>query len=50
MSRSKAKKILNVEDFKEEMKDVWSATVGQSTLDEGSCGLQTCGRNQNFNW
>ncbi len=34
MSRSKAKKILNVEDFKEEMKDVWSATVGQSTLDE----------------
>lgn len=34
MSRSKAKATLNVEDFKEEMKNVWSATVGQSTLDE----------------
>ena len=34
MSRSKAKQLLNVEDFKEEMKDVWSATVNQSTLDE----------------
>ena len=34
MSRSKAKQTLNVEDFKEEMKDVWSATVNRSTLDE----------------
>jgi len=34
MSRSTAKKTLNVEDFKETMKDIWSASVNESTLDE----------------
>lgn len=34
MSRSRARKELNVEDFKETMKDVWSASVGANTLDE----------------
>lgn len=34
MSRSRARKELNVEDFKETMKDVWSASVNTSTLDE----------------
>jgi tRNA-splicing ligase RtcB len=36
MSRSQAKKKLNVEDFKEQMKKagVWSSSVGRSTLDE----------------
>ncbi|MFE8095536.1 RtcB family protein, partial [Bacillus toyonensis] len=34
MSRSKAKEQLSLTDFEETMKDVWSTSVGQSTLDE----------------
>jgi tRNA-splicing ligase RtcB (3'-phosphate/5'-hydroxy nucleic acid ligase) len=34
MSRSRAKRELSVEDFKDTMKDVWSASVNESTLDE----------------
>lgn len=34
LSRSQAKAALDVEDFKETMKDVYSSTVGLSTLDE----------------
>lgn len=34
MSRSQAKKELNVEEFKEAMKDVYSTTVDESTIDE----------------
>ena len=34
MSRRAAKDTLSLEDFKEEMKGIWSASVGQSTLDE----------------
>jgi RNA-splicing ligase RtcB len=34
LSRSQAKQQLNVEDFKNDMKNVYSTTVGQETLDE----------------
>ena len=34
MSRSQAKKILNVEEFKQQMKEVFSTSVGIGTLDE----------------
>ena len=34
MSRSKAKENLNLEEFIETMKDVYSSTVNKSTLDE----------------
>ncbi len=34
MSRSQAKKRLNVDEFKNTMKDVWTTSVGESTLDE----------------
>ena len=34
MSRSQAKKVLNISDFKSEMKNVYSSTVNESTLDE----------------
>jgi len=34
MSRMKAKKELNLADFKAEMKGIWSSTVNKSTLDE----------------
>ncbi len=34
MSRSKAKKEVSLEDYKEIMKDVWSTCIGKSTLDE----------------
>jgi RNA-splicing ligase RtcB len=34
LSRSKAKATLSTEDFKEDMKNVFSTSVGQSTLDE----------------
>lgn len=34
MSRSKAKELINLEEFQETMKDVWSTSVVQSTLDE----------------
>lgn len=34
MSRSKAKAAVNIDDFKETMKDVWSTSVTESTLDE----------------
>ena len=34
MSRSQAKQLLKLEDYKEIMKDVYSSTVTQSTLDE----------------
>ncbi len=34
MSRSKAKELVALEEFKESMKDVWTSSVGQSTLDE----------------
>ena len=34
MSRNKAKELLNIDDFKSTMKDVYSTTVNESTLDE----------------
>lgn len=34
MSRSKAKELVSIDEFKETMKDVWSTSVNQSTLDE----------------
>ena len=34
MSRSKAKELLSIDDFKSTMKDVYSTTVNESTLDE----------------
>lgn len=34
MSRSKAKENLNLDEFKEQMKDVYSSSVGKSTIDE----------------
>ena len=34
LSRSKAKELLNIEDFKDTMKDVYSSSVCDSTLDE----------------
>jgi len=34
MSRSKARKTLSVNEFKQTMKDVWSTSVGRGTLDE----------------
>lgn len=34
MSRSKAKETLNLSDFKDTMKDVWTSSVGKETLDE----------------
>ena len=34
MSRRAAKDTLSLEEFKEEMSGIWSASVGQSTLDE----------------
>lgn len=34
MSRSKAKKTIQLEDYKETMKDVWSSCVTQKTIDE----------------
>jgi RNA-splicing ligase RtcB len=33
-SRSKAKEIINIDDFKDSMKDVYSSSVSESTLDE----------------
>ena len=34
MSRSKAKELLSVDEFKDTMRNVWTSTVNQSTLDE----------------
>jgi tRNA-splicing ligase RtcB len=34
MSRKKAKENISLDNFKTQMKDVWSTTVGESTLDE----------------
>ena len=34
LSRGRAKEQLNVEDFKEDMKDVWTSCVSKDTLDE----------------
>lgn len=34
MSRGQAKKKLSLDNFKDQMKDVWSTTVNESTLDE----------------
>lgn len=34
LSRGKAKELISLEDFKETMKDVWSSSVSQGTLDE----------------
>lgn len=34
MSRSKAKEVINLEDYKKAMKDIWSSSVKESTLDE----------------
>lgn len=34
MSRGKAKEIVSLDEFKESMKDVWSTSVKESTLDE----------------
>lgn len=34
MSRKKAKELLNLEDFQNTMKSVWTTSVAESTLDE----------------
>jgi Uncharacterized conserved protein len=34
LSRSKAKEVLNIEDFEDTMKNVWTSSVDRSTLDE----------------
>ncbi|CAH2213260.1 RtcB family protein [Tepidibacter aestuarii] len=34
MSRSKAKQLLNINEYKESMKDVWTTSVRESTIDE----------------
>lgn len=34
LSRSKAKELLSIDEFKETMSDVWSTSVAESTLDE----------------
>lgn len=34
MSRSKAKELISIEEFKESMKNIWSTSVGVGTLDE----------------
>ena len=34
MSRAKAKEILNVDDFKDSMKDIYTTSVSEETLDE----------------
>ncbi|MEK5205278.1 RtcB family protein [Bacillus sp. FSL R10-2789] len=34
MSRSKAKELVNLEDFKQTMENVWTTSVNESTLDE----------------
>lgn len=34
MSRSKAKETLSIEEFKETMKDIFTTSVNQSTIDE----------------
>jgi tRNA-splicing ligase RtcB len=34
MSRSKAKELVNLDEFKDTMKDIWTTSVNQSTLDE----------------
>lgn len=34
MSRSKAKELVSLEEYKETMKDVWTTSVVQSTVDE----------------
>ena len=34
MSRAKAKELISLEDFQESMKDVYSSTVCQATIDE----------------
>lgn len=41
MSRMKAKKELNLADFKAEMKGVWSSTVNKSSLDEAPMAYKT---------
>ena len=41
MSRMKAKKELNLADFKAEMKGIWSSTVNKSTLDEAPMAYKT---------
>ena len=34
MSRSKAKEVIDLEDYKDSMKGIWSSSVKESTLDE----------------
>ena len=34
LSRGKAKELLNVEDFKEDMKGIWTSCISKDTLDE----------------
>ena len=34
LSRGQAKQQLDIEEFKEQMKDIYSSTVGEETLDE----------------
>lgn len=34
MSRSQAKKVVNLEEYQESMKDIFSTSVGQGTIDE----------------
>ena len=41
MSRIKAKKILNLEEFKSEMFGIWSSTVNKDTLDEAPMAYKT---------
>lgn len=41
LSRTKAMKILNLDDFKETMKDIWTTSVSGETLDEAPMAYKT---------
>ena len=41
MSRMKAKKTLDLEEFKSEMFGIWSSTVNKDTLDEAPMAYKT---------
>ena len=43
MSRSAAKKAINLEDFKETMQNVWTTSVDESTLDEAPFAYKSLG-------
>ncbi|MNW54459.1 RNA-splicing ligase RtcB [compost metagenome] len=43
LSRSKAKEMLSIEDFESTMQDVWTSSVGRSTLDESPMAYKPLG-------